>query len=156
MYGSDYSNVYGGANFVVTNSGDSYYANTGLQNGDQLTLLVGYEWDFVVNNGSSPTGLVILSQSPVEPSSLLPNFDEPPGEEALPPNQDFTKSYSARYTASSGAKVFASGTIQWAWGLDSDGISPGREDIRVKQITVNILADMGAKPQAPNANLIVP
>ncbi|MEH1774161.1 MAG: N,N-dimethylformamidase beta subunit family domain-containing protein [Nostoc sp.] len=156
MYGSDYSNVYGGANFVVTNSNDPYYANTGLQNGDQLTLLVGYEWDFVVNNGSSPAGLVTLSQSPVEPSSLLPNFDEPPGEEALPANQDFTKSYSARYTASSGAKVFASGTIQWAWGLDSDGISPGREDIRVKQITVNILADMGAKPQAPNANLIVP
>ncbi|OYE06338.1 N,N-dimethylformamidase beta subunit family domain-containing protein [Nostoc sp. 'Peltigera membranacea cyanobiont' 232] len=156
MYGSDYSNVYGGANFVVSNSSDSYYANTGLQNGDQLTLLVGYEWDFVVNNGSSPAGLITLSQSPVEPSSLLPNFDEPPGEEALPANQDFTKSYSARYTASSGAKVFASGSIQWAWGLDSEGINPAREDIRVKQMTVNILADMGAKPQAPNANLIVP
>ncbi|NDJ24006.1 DUF4082 domain-containing protein [Nostoc sp. B(2019)] len=156
MYGSDLGNTYGGANFVVTNSGDSYYANTGLQDGDQLNLLVGYEWDFVVNNGSSPAGLVTLSQSPITPSSLLPNFDEPPGEEALPANQDFTKSYSARYTASSGAKVFASGTIQWAWGLDSDGVSPAREDIRVKQITVNILESMGARPQTPNANLIVP
>ncbi|MEH1863691.1 MAG: N,N-dimethylformamidase beta subunit family domain-containing protein [Nostoc sp.] len=155
MYGSDLD-VYGGFNFVVSNSSDPYYANTGLQNGDQLALLVGYEWDFIVNNGSSPSGLVTLSQSPVQPASVLPNFDEPPGEEALPANQDFTKSHSTRYTASSGAKVFASGTIQWAWGLDSDGVSPAREDIRVKQITVNILSDMGAKPQAPNANLIVP
>jgi len=155
MYGSDLD-LYGGFNFVVTNSSDPYYANTGLQNGDQLNLLVGYEWDFIVNNGSTPPGLVTLSQSPVQPSSLLPNFDEPPGEQSLPANQDFTKSYSARYTASSGAKVFASGTIQWAWGLDSDGVSPAREDIRAKQITVNIFADMGARPLTPNANLIVP
>ncbi|MEH2139980.1 N,N-dimethylformamidase beta subunit family domain-containing protein [Nostoc sp.] len=155
MYGSD-TDLYGGFNFVVTNSSDPYYANTGLKNGDQLTLLVGYEWDFIVSNGSSPTGLVTLSQSPVVPSSLLPNFDEPPNEPGLPANQDFTKAYSARYTASSGAKVFASGTIQWAWGLDSDGVTTPREDTRAKQMTVNILADMGAKPQTPNANLIVP
>ncbi len=155
MYGSDLD-VYGGYNFVVSNSGDPYYANTGLQNGDQLPMLVGYEWDFVVNNGSTPPGLVVLSQSPVQPSTLLPTFDEPDGEKTLPSNQDYTKSHSARYTASSGAKVFASGTIQWAWGLDSDGVSPAREDIRLKQITVNIFADMGARPQTPNANLIVP
>ncbi|MBD6617921.1 DUF4082 domain-containing protein [Komarekiella sp. 'clone 1'] len=155
MYGSDLD-LYGGFNFVVTNSSDPYYANTGLQNGDQLALLVGYEWDFIVNNGSTPPNLVMLSQSPVQPAALLPNFDEPPGEQALPANQDFTKAHSTRYTASSGAKVFASGTIQWAWGLDSADVSPAREDLRVKQITVNILADMGARPQAPNANLIVP
>lgn len=155
MYGSDLD-LYGGFNFVVTNSSDPYYANTGLQNGDHLNLLVGYEWDFIVNNGSTPPGLVILSQSTVVPSNLLPNFDEPSGEQSLPANQDFTKSHSARYTASSGAKVFASGTIQWAWGLDSDGVSPAREDIRAKQITVNVLADMGARPQTPSANLIVP
>ncbi|WP_445637554.1 DUF4082 domain-containing protein [Nostoc sp. DSM 114161] len=155
MYGSDLD-TYGGFNFVVANASDPYYANTGLKNGDQLAMLVGYEWDFIVNNGSTPPGLVMLSQSPVTPADVLPNFDEPVGERALPANQDFTKSHSARYTASSGAKVFASGTIQWAWGLDSDGVSPFREDIRAKQITVNILADMGAKPQAPNASLIVP
>ena len=156
MYGSDTTNIYGGYNLTVTNSTDPYYANTGLQNGDQLSLLVGYEWDFIVNNGSTPPNLVTLSESTVQPAGLLPTFDEPPGEQALPANQDFTKAHSTRYTASSGAKVFASGTVQWAWGLDSDGVSPAREDIRVKQITVNILADMGARPQTPNANLIVP
>lgn len=155
MYGSDTPNIYGGFNYIVTNSTDPYYANTGLKNGDQLGLLVGYEWDFIVNNGFSPSGLVTLSQSTVQPAPLLPNFDEPPGEQALPSNQDFTKAHSVRYTASSGAKVFASGTIQWAWGLDSDGVSPAREDVRVKQITVNILADMGAKPQFPDNNIII-
>jgi hypothetical protein len=98
----------------------------------------------------------MLSQSPVQPSFLLPTFDEPAGEQTLPANQDFNTSHSARYTASSGAKVFASGSIQWVWGLDSDDVSPAREDGRVKQMTVNILADMGAKPQTPNASLIVP
>ncbi|BAY18544.1 Ig domain protein group 1 domain protein [Anabaenopsis circularis NIES-21] len=156
MYGSDTPNLYGGSNFVVTNSNDPYYANTGLQNGQQLSLLVGYEWDFVVNNGSTPPGLVILSESPVSPAALLPNFDEPPGEPGLPANQDNTKSHSARYTAASGAKVFASGTIQWAWGLDSEDVTPARADSRVKQMTVNILADMAARPQRPDANIIVP
>lgn len=156
MYGSDTSNIYGGYNYVVTNSTDPYYANTGLKNGDQLSLLVGYEWDFIVNNGSTPAGLVTLSQSTVQPASVLPTNDEPTGEKGLPANQDFTKSHSVRYTASSGAKVFASGTIQWAWGLDSDDVIPARADTRVKQITVNILADMGARPQSPDANIIVP
>lgn len=155
MYGSDLD-TYGGFNFTVSNASDPYYANTGLQNGDQLAMLVGYEWDFTVNNGSAPAGVVKLSESTTIPSTVLPTFDEPAGEQGLPANQDFTKSHSVRYTASSGAKVFASGTIQWAWGLDSDGISPFREDTRAKQMTVNILADMGAKPQTPNANLIVP
>ncbi|WP_416233384.1 N,N-dimethylformamidase beta subunit family domain-containing protein [Anabaena sp. UHCC 0399] len=157
MYGGDTSDIYGGFNFTVTNSSDPYYANTGLQDGEQLSLLVGYEWDFIVNNGSTPAGLVILSQSSVaEAGSLPPTFDEPPGEISLPSNQDYSKAQSVRYTASSGAKVFASGTIQWAWGLDSDDVGPAREDIRVKQITVNILADMAARPQSPSPNLIVP
>jgi hypothetical protein len=156
MYGSDTPHLFGGYNYIVTNSSDPYYANTGLQNGDQLALLVGYEWDFVVNNGSTPAGLVILSESTVVPANLLPTFDEPPGEVTLPPDQDFTKANSTRYTAASGAKVFACGTNQWAWGLDSDDVNPAREDVRVKQITVNILADMGAKPQKPNANIIIP
>jgi hypothetical protein len=156
MYGSDTSNIYGGYNFIVTNSSDPYYANTGLQNGNSLGLLVGYEWDFLVNNGAAPSGLVTLAQSTVVPAGTLPTFDEPPGERALPNNQDFTKAHAVRYTHSSGAKVFASGTIQWAWGLDSDDVSPAREDNRVKQITVNILAGMGARPINPDAFLIIP
>ena len=45
---------------------------------------------------------------------------------------------------------------QWMFGLDTDGSRVSREDPRVKQIAVNVLADMGAKPQSPDANIIVP
>jgi hypothetical protein len=56
----------------------------------------------------------------------------------------------------SGAKVFSFGSIQWAWGLDSDGVASPQEDIRAKQITINVLKNMGTRPQTPNANLIFP
>jgi hypothetical protein len=59
MYVADKDVVYGGYDFVVSNSADPYYANTGLQNGDRLSQLVGFEWDAVVNNGASPSGLVV-------------------------------------------------------------------------------------------------
>jgi hypothetical protein len=45
---------------------------------------------------------------------------------------------SALYTAPSGARVFAAGTIQWSWGLDNFGgttfVDPG-----VQRVTANIL-----------------
>ena len=126
---------------------DPYYAYTGLQNGDVLSGLVGYEWDAVLNNGFTPEGLVVLSASPVVPGSI---FALPP----LPPGTDVYTSNAVRYTAPSGAKVFSTGSIQWAWGLDSYGVTD-RVDPRVQQITVNALADMGAKPQTPSANIVI-
>ncbi|MBD2593985.1 DUF4082 domain-containing protein [Nostoc spongiaeforme FACHB-130] len=147
---------YGGFNFVVgANSSDPYYAYTNLQPGDSLPLLVGSEWDAVVNNQSTPPGIVVLSQSPVTTEGS-PNEYEPPGEPGLPAGTNYNFANAARYTASSGAKVFATGSIQWAWGLDSDGVSPYREDRRARQIAVNVLADMGARPQAPKADITVP
>jgi Domain of unknown function (DUF4082)/Bacterial Ig-like domain (group 1) len=163
MYTSDTGNVYGGYDFIVANASDPYYANTGLKNGDRLSLLVGYEWDSVVDGPtpsgvvlSSPSGLVILGRSTVVPNSVLPTFDEPAGQETLPTNFDYTISNAVRYTAPSGAKVFSTGSIQWVWGLDSDQVNPPREDNRAKQMVVNVFADMGVKPQSPSPNIIVP
>jgi hypothetical protein len=138
-----------GFNFVVSNSSDPYYAHTGLRNGDALSGLVGYEWDAVLNNGFTPSGVVVLSASPVVPGSTAPGSLPP-----LPPGTDIYTSNAVRYTAPSGAKVFSTGSIQWAWGLDSYGVT-NREDRRVQQITTNILADMGAKPQTPSGDIIV-
>lgn len=153
---SDPSNpYYGGYDFVVTNSTDPYYANTNLSNGDALYGLVGFEFDAVINNGSTPSGLVVLSQSAVNPTTTAID-DEPITQRTLPPETNFNISNAVRYTAASGAKVFSTGSNQWMWGLDSDRVNPPREDIRVKQIAVNVLADMGAKPLTPDANIIVP
>jgi Domain of unknown function (DUF4347)/Domain of unknown function (DUF4082) len=140
------NNVYNGFDYVVSNASDPYYANTGLQNGDKLKGLVGYEWDAVLNNGFTPSGLVVLSQSSVQPEGLLP---------PLPSGTNTTVANSVRYTTTSGAKVFSTGSIQWVWGLDSDGVTNPRVDSRVQQIAANIFSDMGTKPQTPSNGVIV-
>ncbi len=141
------SNSYSGYDFVVANSSDPYYANTNLTNGSTLTQLVGFEWDSIVNNGASPSGLVTLGQSTVSPTNV---------DGDLPPGTNTQVSHAVRYTAASGAKVFSTGSNQWMWGLDSDRVTSPKEDNRAKQIAVNVLADMGAKPQTPGAGIIVP
>jgi hypothetical protein len=146
---SNGDNATRGFGFVVSNSSDPYYAHTGLQNGDVLSGLVGYEWDAVLNNGFTPSGLVVLSASPVVPGSTAPGSLPP-----LPPGTDIFTSNAVRYTDPSGAKVFSTGSIQWAWGLDSYGVA-NRVDRRVQQITTNVLADMGAKPQTPSSDIVV-
>jgi Domain of unknown function (DUF4347)/Domain of unknown function (DUF4082) len=152
---------YGGFDYVVSNSSDSYFANTGLQNGDSLRGLVGYEWDSVVtgfccsqctqgsgivNNGYTPLNLVVLSGSAVTPVGSLP---------PLPTGTSSNISNSIRYTAASGAKVFNTGSIQWMWGLDSYGVSNPRTDSRAQQIATNVLTGMGARPQTPSSGITV-
>ena len=140
------ANVYNGLDFVVSNASDPYYANTGLRNGDKLTGLVGLEWDGLLNNGLTPAGLVVLSQSPVSST----------GDVILvPPGTNTNISNSVRYTAASGAKVFSTGSIQWVWGLDSFSVPTSRVDPRAQQIAYNIFADMGAKPQTPASSLAI-
>ncbi len=152
MYVADKDDVYAGYDFVVTNSADPYYANTGLQNGDRLGRLVGFEWDAVINNGFGPPGLVVLSQSPFPPEQQPPSATDAD----LPVGTDPLLSNAVRYTAASGAKVFATGSIQWMWGLDSADVPSPREDLRAKQIAINVFADMQARPLTPDANLTVP
>jgi hypothetical protein len=59
-------------------------------------------------------------------------------------------------TVASGAKVFAAGSIQFAWGLDSDGVYPAQADSRLKQFVINVLASMGARPITPDTGMIMP
>ncbi len=141
MYTGLTSNTSGGYNFVVSNASDPYYAGTGLVNGDSIPGLVGYEWDAVVNNGATPAGLVILSQSPVIPDGGTASF--------LPPGTNTNVSNAVRYTAASGAKVFSTGSIQWVWGLDSDLAPNPRRSPLVQKIATNVLADLGAQPRTP-------
>jgi Domain of unknown function (DUF4347)/Domain of unknown function (DUF4082) len=139
MYTGSIDGTDAGFDFVVSNAADPYYANTGLANGDAIPGLVGYEWDAIVDNGLTPAGLVTLSQSPVVPVDIDPE---------LPPDTNFNVSNAVRYTAASGAKVFATGSIQWVWGLDSD-LAPPRRSPLIQKITTNVLADLGAQPRTP-------
>jgi hypothetical protein len=150
MYVADRSDLYGGFDFVIKNSTHPYFANTGLKNGDRLTQLVGFEWDAVVNNGFTPANVEILAES--EDTRGAPDTVAP----YLPPGTNPKISHAVRYVAPSGAKIFSTGSIQWMWGLDSDGVNPPRADRRVRQIAVNVFADMGVKPLTPANDIIVP
>src|SRR5262249_8190911 len=60
------------------------------------------------------------------------------------------------YRAPSGALVFATGTYQWAWGLDANHDRSnlgGTTDVRMQQATVNLFADMGVQPATLRSGL---
>jgi hypothetical protein len=101
---------------------------------------LGYEWDSDVDNSSRPAGEIDMSKTCENVSQLLLDYREDIG------TGNACNSLTL-YRAASGALVFDAGTVQWAWGLDSDhdgnatSTSPA-----MQQATVNLLADMGALP----------
>ncbi|HKA03320.1 MAG TPA: DUF4082 domain-containing protein, partial [Acidimicrobiales bacterium] len=112
---------------------------------------IGAEFDDDEDNGFRPAGLIELSNTPITDSSnyLL----------------DYGSTYGAgtavhkvtQYRAASGALVFATGTYQWAWGLDAnhDRSNLGATtDVRMQQATVNLFADMGVQPATRQSGLV--
>jgi hypothetical protein len=81
---------------------------TGLQPGGTYGCdLVGYEWDKVFANGATPPGLQVISVS------------HPSNDEGRSDVSDTTY-----YIARSGAMVFATGSIYWAYALDDYRLAP--------------------------------
>ncbi len=120
-------------------AGDPWFAGTGLTGGSVLPYLVGSEFDAIPTFMPAPCakpGLVDLLQ-----------YRGPLG------NAD-----AVGYTAPSGARVFASGSAQFSWGLDGFGTS-GRgappPDARLQQLVRNLLADLG-RPAPPAGVALVP
>ncbi|GAA4443287.1 hypothetical protein GCM10023170_019400 [Phytohabitans houttuyneae] len=104
------------------------------------TGTLGYEWDVDADNGFRPRGLIRLSTTTASGLDLL---------------QDYGSTYASGsathhltlYRAPSGALVFGAGTVQWAWGLDSNhDRGSGAASTPMRQATVNLFADMGAQP----------
>ncbi|HEX2713315.1 MAG TPA: N,N-dimethylformamidase beta subunit family domain-containing protein [Candidatus Acidoferrales bacterium] len=102
---------------------------------------LGYEWDADEDNGFRPAGLFDLSSSTVQLSyEYLLDYGSTFGTGTA-------THHLTLYRHSSGALVFGAGTVQWAWGLDSNHYNAGTPtDINMQQATVNLLADMGAQP----------
>jgi hypothetical protein len=126
--------------YVVQNASNWVYAGTGFTNGTSIPGIVGYEYDKVWNNGFSPPGETILSNSPVV------GCCEGSG------NSD---SNSTVYTAPSGAQVFAAGTIQWSWGLDNYSSDGQYVNAGIQRTTANILNafSLGGGTPAPAVSL---
>lgn len=121
------------APYVVTNSSNSIYSGTGLNNGDSIPGIVGYEADRYVNGYTAPTTSAgtyfTLSSSPFQTSNNTTEYQQ-----------------STIYQAPSGAWVFAAGTIEWSWGLYNDD-AQSYADPRIQQITANLLNRFAAGAQ---------
>jgi hypothetical protein len=119
---------------------------TGLEPGQSYGCgIVGYEWDNIVGqpggtpNGQAPKGLHILATSKTVASD--------------PTQPDFGN--SSYYYASSGAMVFASGSIYWAFALDAYREIPdptcGSKNTAVPQVEAmmaNVMAQVIVKHPA--------
>jgi hypothetical protein len=116
---------------VVSDSSHWAFANTGVGNGFELVGLLGYEVDTLL--GNAPDSLRVLASSPAK------NLYDP---------SKIALAYMAAYVAPSGAEVFATGSMQWSWGLD-DFNAPHLRTSRLSpvadQITHNVLKRFGAQ-----------
>ncbi len=131
---------------------DRVWRNTGIP-GNSTTnigaLLVNWEWDTIPTQAQylsrQPAGVKRLSSTNVQnvsDNSWLQ--DEGRLRNTLPPPGQPGTVGAVKYTAPSGALVFASGTMMWSYGLWGDS------DDRIRQATYNIFSDMGVQPESPS------
>ncbi|WP_153506153.1 DUF4082 domain-containing protein [Cumulibacter manganitolerans] len=123
-----------------------------LANGAVRTLApstLGYEFDVDADNGSRPPGLIRLSETTASAPQLLLDY----GATYAPGTCVHTMTL---YRAASGALVWGTGTVQWAYGLDSYHVADSGTptDPVMQQATVNMLADMGAQPTSLMSGLV--
>ncbi|HSN05381.1 MAG TPA: N,N-dimethylformamidase beta subunit family domain-containing protein [Nitrospira sp.] len=105
--------------YVIAEAEAWMLAHTGLAKGSSLPGVAGYEVDGLA--GSSPAGTRVVARMPA-------------GQLA---------GAATLYRAASGALVFASGSMQWSWGLDDYNAPQLRKPVlnpAVQQMTRNILA----------------
>jgi hypothetical protein len=136
------------ADIVVSDAGHWVFAGTGLKNGDALPGLLGYVVD--AGYGSGPRSVERLARSPFVDQGRTRYAD------------------MVIHTADSGALVFATGSMQWNWGLDGYN-APAWHAVRVsgaaQRITRTVLNRMldthAARPRQtaakgrPSATVIV-
>jgi hypothetical protein len=119
---------------VAAPANDAWLANTGLAPGSVIHDVVGDEWD----------GLNPWPDSCIHPglTVLLHNAQNSPTGDAD----------AVRFTAPSGARVFASGAQRFSWGLDTFGTNayghPAAPDPGLQQLVRNMLDDL-TRPAPP-------
>lgn len=109
---------------VVANGSDPLLVGTGLETGDHIPRVAGWEGDRVVDNGKTPPGIRVLFDSPYVPIG---------GTAATERVQATVYRWPA-----SGALVYASGEPGFAWGLSNFGRNVARPAL--EQFLRNVLA----------------
>ena len=123
LIGISYDSMSNDLDMVVHNCSCWICAGTDLRPGDRLKGLLGYEVDRATSD--SPANLQVIMRSPYNP---IPNkFNET------------RYAHLSYYTHANGAGVFASGSMQWTWGLDAWAPHPDRANENAQTITRNVL-----------------
>lgn len=124
------------ADIVISNAASWVFGGTGLRDGDRLVGLLGYEDSWT--GAGAPANTEVLAHSP-----YTNRWNETGASDMV------------TYVAPSGATVFATSSIQWAWGLDdynAPALRPVALNALAQQITRNVLGKMqGMAPPAPPA-----
>jgi hypothetical protein len=138
-------------------SSDRLWRNTkvaSLQPGQTYTMqtgTLGYEWNSDIANSVRPSGEIDMTSTTVN----LTNGTFLTDNGNTYANGTATHSLTEYRDPKSGALVFSSGTVQWAWGLGTTHYDLAtNEDPVQEQATVNLLADMGAQPITLQSTLV--
>lgn len=105
--------------FVIEDATHWILDGTGLQQGDRLPGLLGYEVDG--GRDSAPPSTHVVARAPLAPHEGTITV----------------------YHAANGAVVFSTGSMQWSWGLDDFQVPALRKSVlspAAQQITRNVLA----------------
>ncbi|MGB8337395.1 MAG: N,N-dimethylformamidase beta subunit family domain-containing protein, partial [Burkholderiales bacterium] len=122
---------------VISNCIPWICSGTGLTTGSHLAGMLGYEVD-KTDLVYSPANIQAISASPY---NVTVN--------GVPETRYSNMTY---YQAVSGAGVFATGSMNWNYGLNTFGTNPAPENPAVQQITRNVLNSfVPAPPQAQAA-----
>ncbi len=146
--------------------------------------LLGWEWDGIPSAGSpvyaaaaavQPARVKRMSQTDprINPSGSLTYLLDAGrkrsfGVAAQPPAGQQPYASAVTYRHASGAYVFASGTMQWSWGLAPrfnayaptlmnkyQDLPVSDADPRIQQATYNILSTGGVQPDTPTENIVL-
>lgn len=116
------------ADIVITNQ-HRILSGSGLREGDRLVGLLGYEVDRMF--GHAPATIEVIAHSPYQHHGQTRYAD------------------MTIYQTPNGSTVFATGSLQWTWGLDDFNapvLRPSRLSTAAQQITRNVLALLAGKP----------
>jgi hypothetical protein len=113
---------------------------------------LGYESDEDIDNGFRPAGAFELSTTPETlTTDLLLDFGATYGAGTA-------THHMMMYRAPTGALVFSTGSVDWAWGLNSNHDDPfgsnQNTDPNMQQAVVNLFADMGVQPATMQSGLV--
>jgi len=145
-------------------AGLRFWRNTAvanLQAGQTYALpagTLGFEWNVVPDNGFEPAGSINMSSTTLDVSpNFLLNYGTVFGSGTA------THSLHLYRNQTSKALVFSAGTVDYAWGLDSNHDFNGimstpdmgdQSDINLQQATVNLFADMNVQPGSLQPGLV--